>query len=49
MLCAVFGETPAFYAYDGNGNVTDLVGANGAAVAHYDYDPFGNTIAPAAA
>jgi len=32
------------YAYDGNGNVTDLVDANGAVVGHYDYDPFGNMV-----
>ena len=32
-------------AYDANGNVTDLVDTNGAVVAHYEYDPYGNTIA----
>jgi RHS repeat-associated protein len=31
-----------FYAYDANGNVTDLVGTNGTGLAHYEYDPFGN-------
>jgi len=31
-------------AYDGNGNVTDLVGTNGSFVAKYQYDPYGNTI-----
>jgi RHS repeat-associated protein len=30
-------------AYDANGNLTDLVGAYGGA--HYEYDPYGNTIA----
>ena len=32
-------------AYDANGNITDLVDTNGATVAHYEYDPYGNTIA----
>lgn len=29
---------------DANGNVTDLVDDEGTAVAHYEYDPFGNTL-----
>jgi RHS repeat-associated protein len=33
-----------FYAYDANGNVTDLVGTNGTGLAHYEYDPFGNPL-----
>lgn len=32
-------------AYDANGNITDLVDADGNVVAHYEYDPYGNTIA----
>ena len=32
-------------AYDTNGNITDLVDTNGAVVAHYEYDPYGNIIA----
>lgn len=32
-------------AYDANGNITDLVDTNGAVVAHYEYDPYGNIIA----
>ena len=32
----------AFYAYDANGNVTDLIDTNGVSVAHYEYDPYGN-------
>ena len=31
-------------AYDANGNITDLVDTNGAIAAHYEYDPFGNTV-----
>ena len=34
-----------FYAYDGNGNVCKLIGTNGAIVALYAYDPFGDTLA----
>jgi RHS repeat-associated protein len=33
-----------FYVYDANGNVTDLVGTSGSALAHYEYDPFGNPL-----
>ncbi len=35
----------AFYCYDANGNVTDLVDTNGTTVAHYEYGPFGQTTA----
>ena len=35
----------AFYCYDANGNVTDLVGTNGQFLAQYQFDPYGNTIA----
>jgi RHS repeat-associated protein len=34
----------AFYACDGNGNVTTLVYTNGMMAAQYAYDPFGNTL-----
>jgi RHS repeat-associated protein len=33
----------SYYHADGNGNVTALVGTNGAVVARYAYDAFGNT------
>ena len=33
-----------FYACDANGNITDLTDSNGAVVAHYEYDPYGNTL-----
>jgi RHS repeat-associated protein len=36
-------STVSFYAYDANGNVTDLVDTNGTTVGHYEYDAFGNT------
>ena len=35
---------PAFYGYDGNGNVTLLTDAAGQDVAHYRYDAFGQTL-----
>jgi len=34
----------AFYCYDANGNVTDLIGTNGSFLAQYQYDPYGNTL-----
>jgi len=36
-------QSEYYYCYDANGNVTDLVDTNGTTVAHYEYDPFGNT------
>jgi RHS repeat-associated protein len=45
ILTAGINGTTAFYCYDANGNVTDLVGTNGSSVAHYEYGPFGGTIA----
>jgi RHS repeat-associated protein len=38
-------DEPLFPSCNANGNVTDLVDTNGAVVAHYEYDPYGNTIA----
>ncbi len=47
LLSTTFGGTNSvssvFYTYDGNGNVSELVNTNGAVVAHYEYDAFGNT------
>ena len=31
-----------FYTHDGNKNISELVDGNGAVVAHYEYDPFGD-------
>ena len=42
-------ESPWFSFCDANGNITDLVDTNGAVVAHYEYDPYGNTIAQSGA
>ncbi|HAS82554.1 MAG TPA: hypothetical protein DCS43_07765, partial [Verrucomicrobia bacterium] len=44
ILSADLNGTTAFYCYDANGNVTDLVDTNGNSVAHYEYGPFGGTI-----
>jgi YD repeat-containing protein len=30
--------------YDGNGNVSEYLAANGSVTAHFEYDPFGNTV-----
>ncbi len=40
---------PLYYSCDANGNVTDVLDKNGAVVAHYEYDPYGNTIAKSGA
>ena len=45
ILSADLNGTTAFYCYDANGNVTDLVDTNGTSVAHYEYGPFGQTTA----
>jgi RHS repeat-associated protein len=44
ILCASLNGTQAFYFFDANGNVSDLAGASGNCFAHYEFDPFGNTI-----
>ena len=30
--------------YDGNGNISEYLAANGTITAHFEYDPFGNTV-----
>lgn len=52
LLSADFGGTngtsTVFYAYDANGNVSELVdGDSGAIAAHYEYSPFGETVVQA--
>src|SRR5262249_53771860 len=39
------GNSSAFYHSDGNGNITCLINSGQVAVAKYEYDPFGNTLA----
>ncbi|MBN8460257.1 MAG: RHS repeat-associated core domain-containing protein [Verrucomicrobia bacterium] len=38
------GSPLAYPAYDGNGNITEYLGADGTVLAHFEYDPFGNTV-----
>jgi RHS repeat-associated protein len=33
-----------FPTYDGNGNASEYLAANGTTTAHFEYDPFGNTV-----
>jgi RHS repeat-associated protein len=35
--------TSHFPIYDGNGNITEYINSSASVVAHYEYDPFGNT------
>lgn len=36
--------TSHFPAYDGNGNVSEYLASSGSISAHFEYDPFGNTV-----
>ncbi|MEI6150593.1 MAG: RHS repeat-associated core domain-containing protein, partial [bacterium] len=49
LLARVEGGTNYCYTFDGNGNVADVVADGGATVAHYEYDPFGRTVAQSGA
>jgi len=44
QLMAGLASAHSYYHCDGNGNVTALVSTNGATVARYTYDPFGNVL-----
>jgi RHS repeat-associated protein len=38
-------QSPIYYpTYDGNGNVSEYLNSAGAVIAHFEYDPFGNTV-----
>jgi RHS repeat-associated protein len=38
-------QSPNYYPlYDGNGNISEYLTATGTAAAHFEYDPFGNTV-----
>ncbi|MDD5262812.1 MAG: IS3 family transposase, partial [Methylacidiphilales bacterium] len=45
LLSSVSIPTSAFsnFSYDANGNVSEVLDNSGSVVAHYEYDPFGNT------
>ena len=45
IVAANLNGTNAYYSYDANGNVVDLVDSNGNIIAHYEYSPFGQTTA----
>jgi RHS repeat-associated protein len=49
LLSANINGTNLFYSYDANGNITEYITSTGeksfALAAHYEYDPYGNTIA----
>ena len=43
-LLAVSDSTGSYFpTFDGNGNVGEYLDSTGTSVAHYEYDPFGNT------
>lgn len=44
LIAAFDLDEALLFAYDGNGNVSELMGATGNAVAHYEYDSFGNQV-----
>jgi RHS repeat-associated protein len=44
LLAIGDSRASAFYHSDGNGNVTCMVNTNGAIVAKYQYDPYGNLL-----
>ena len=46
LLARVKDGVVQSYTYDGNGNVSELVDGTGNVVSHYEYDPYGNAIAP---
>ena len=44
LLAATHGTTTYYPTFDGNGNVSEYLTAAGAVAAHFEYDPFGNTV-----
>jgi RHS repeat-associated protein len=49
LLCETHGGTPYYPTYDGNGNISEYLNADGSTAAHFEYDAFGRTILPTAA
>jgi RHS repeat-associated protein len=45
LLCRIEGGNNYLYTFDGNGNVVDVLSGSGSPVAHYEFDPFGRTVA----
>jgi RHS repeat-associated protein len=49
-LLGKFTGTAGYFAlYDANGNITDYLDSQGLVVAHYEYDPYGSTLAASGA
>ena len=44
LLAVRTGGVNYFTTYDGNGNVSEYLTSSGVVAAHFEYDPFGNTI-----
>ncbi|MEO8616078.1 MAG: RHS repeat-associated core domain-containing protein [Luteolibacter sp.] len=48
LLCETINNQPStlnyFPTYDGNGNVSEYLTSTGTIAAHFEYDPFGNTV-----
>ena len=44
LLTVQAGSDVHFPAYDGNGNISEYLTANGTVAAHFEYDPFGNLL-----
>lgn len=44
LLAVRAGSVSHFPTYDGNGNVSEYLAANGTLSAHFEYDTFGNTV-----
>ncbi len=44
LLSVSSGGASNFPTYDGNGNVSEYLASSGTIAAHFEYDPFGNTV-----
>jgi RHS repeat-associated protein len=44
LLAVNIGNVRYYPTYDGNGNISEYLTATGTTAAHFEYDPFGNTV-----
>jgi RHS repeat-associated protein len=44
LLAEKQGANSFYPTFDGNGNISEYLAANGSTAAHFEYDPFGNTV-----
>jgi RHS repeat-associated protein len=44
LLAETQGTSTFYPTFDGNGNVSEYFAADGSVAAHFEYDPFGNTV-----